>query len=98
MSVIEIIEFTTLPGTTAAELGHALDQLDHELHTVGGFRSRALFRAAGTDNGWILDYRWDHLAQAQNSMSKVAATQAFNHVMALIDAPQTMKMSYGIPA
>ncbi|MDV8009650.1 hypothetical protein [Rhodococcus sp. IEGM 1318] len=98
MTVIEIVEFTTHPSTTAENLKRALDALDRELPDIGGFQSRELYRAAGTDNGWLLKYRWATLLEAQNSMSKVAHTDAFANLMALVENPETMKMSYGIPA
>lgn len=98
MSVIEIIEFNTRPGTTPEILEQALDALDHELTSIGGFLSRDLYRAAGTENSWLLDYKWTTLAAAQNSMSKVATTDAFTNLMSLVDSPETMKMTYGTPA
>ena len=72
MTVIEIVEFTTHSSTTAENLKGALDALDRELAAVGGFQSRDLYRAAESDNGWLLDYRWATLLEAQDSMSKVA--------------------------
>ena len=97
MSVIEIIEFSTRPGTNIQSLQHALNSLDQELASIGGFRSRDLYRTAGTENGWMLDYRWSTLADAQNSMNKVASTQAFTHLMELVEAPEKMRMTYGEP-
>jgi len=75
-----------------------LDALDRELAAVGGFQSRELYRAAGTGNGWLLDYRWVTLLEAQDSMSKVAHTDAFANLMACVENPEMMKMSYGVPA
>ncbi|MDH6197447.1 hypothetical protein M2272_004102 [Mycobacterium frederiksbergense] len=98
MSTIEIIEFNTRPGTTVETLRDALDNLDRELTAIGGFESRTLYRAAGTENGWLLDYRWVTLADAQASMSNVATTEAFITLMALVDAPESMKLTYGVPA
>ncbi len=98
MSVIEIIQFTTHRGTSADALERALGQLDRELDHIGGFQTRTLYRDAGTENGWLLDYRWATLAEAQESMSKVATTDAFMQLMALVSDPQSMRMSYGIPA
>lgn len=97
MSVIEIIEFTTHPNVELRELEHALAALDHELRDIGGFQSCHLYRAADVDDGWILDYRWDTLTTAQTSMGKVAGTDAFTHLMALVNKPETMRMTYGTP-
>ena len=72
--------------------------LDRELADIGGFQSRELYRAAGADNGWLLDYRWATLLEAQNSMTKVAHTDAFANLMTLVENPETMKMSYGVPS
>jgi quinol monooxygenase YgiN len=98
VSVIEIIQFTTHPGTTAETLQQALGQLDQELARIGGFQDRTLYQDAGTENGWLLDYRWETLTEAQESMSKVAATDAFAQLMTLVADPQAMSMNYGIPA
>ena len=98
MSVIEIIQFTTHPGTTSEALQQALGLLDRELENIGGFQNRTLYQDAAAENGWLLDYRWEPLPKAQESMSKVAATDAFAQVMALIADPQSMSMSYGTPA
>ncbi|MGF7120665.1 hypothetical protein [Rhodococcus sp. AG1013] len=97
MSVIEIIEFTTHPNVERRDLEHALEALDHELRAIGGFQSRDLYRAADVDDGWILDYRWDTLTTAQTSMGMVAGTDAFTHLMTLINKPETMRMTYGTP-
>ena len=43
----------------------------------------------------MLDYRWATLTEAQESMSKVATTDAFTQLMALVPEPQSMGMSYG---
>lgn len=98
MSVIEIIQFTTRPGTTTEALQQALGQLDQELERIGGFQARTLYHDADSENGWLLDYRWETLAEAQESMGKVATTEAFTQLMALVADPQTMTMNYGIPA
>lgn len=95
MSVIEIIQFTTHPGTTAEALQEALGLLDRELGRIGGFQARTLYRDAGTEDGWLLEYRWATLIEAQESMSKVATTNAFTQLMALVSEPQSMSMSYG---
>ena len=98
MSVIEVIQFTTRPGTTTEALQQALGQLDQELERIGGFHARTLYHDAGTENGWPLDYRWDTLTEAQESMGKVATTDAFTQLMTLVADPQAMTMSYGTPA
>lgn len=95
MSVIEIIEFNTRPGTTPEILKQALDTLDHELTAIGGFLSRDLYRTAGAEDGWLLDYKWITLDAAQKSMSKVATTDAFTKLMSLVEFPDTMNMKYG---
>lgn len=95
MSAIEIIEFVCQPGTTAQALQGALDALDAELIAVGGYESKELFSDADTENRWILAYRWSTVAAAKGSMTKVADTAAFKELMALVHAPETMKMSYG---
>ncbi|MEB4613654.1 hypothetical protein [Leucobacter sp. M11] len=98
MSVIETIEFSTLPGTEIEALQAALTALDAELRGIGGFRSRDLFRVDGAEHAWLLDYRWDSLEEAQTSMAKVAGTPVFGALMALVDSPETMRMVYGTPA
>jgi hypothetical protein len=98
MPVIEIVEFTTHPDVQAAELEQALTDLDAELHALGGLQSRTLFHVADAEHAWILDYRWDTLAQAQTSMPKVAGTPVFGHLMSLVANPETMRMTYGLPA
>ncbi|MFV0432869.1 MAG: hypothetical protein ACK5LO_02635 [Leucobacter sp.] len=95
MSVIEIIQFTTHPGTTTEALQRALEMLDRELEHIGGFQTRTLYQEAGTENGWLLDYRWATLTEAQESMSKVVTTDAFTQLMALVPEPQSMGISYG---
>lgn len=97
MSVLEIIQFTTHQGTTTEALQQALGQLDRELDRIGGFQDRTLYRDAATENGWLLVYRWETLTEAQESMGKVATTDAFAQVMALVADPQSMSMSYGTP-
>lgn len=98
MPIIETIEFTTTPDTTAAALESALRALDGELTTLGGFLSRDLYRVDGADNTWLLDYKWTTLDDAQSSMSRVASTATFGALMALVDSPETMRMVYGTPA
>lgn len=98
MPVIEIIDFSTTPETTTESLQQALSTLDTELAKLGGMLSRELYRTAGTDNGWLLEYRWETLAGAQSSMGEVAETDAFTALMALVEAPETMRLSYGTPA
>lgn len=95
VSVIEIIPFTTRPGTTGQALQRALGQLDRELARIEGFQDRTLDRDAGTEIGWLLDYRWATLTEAQGSMGNVATTDAFTQLMTLVAAPRTMRMSYG---
>ena len=55
MSVIEIIQFTTHPGTTSEALQQALGLLDRELENIGGFQNRTLYQDAAAENGWLLD-------------------------------------------
>ncbi|MDO5082906.1 MAG: hypothetical protein Q4D89_05840 [Arachnia propionica] len=98
MSIIEIVEFRTLPETGAEILEQALSELDRELELIGGFQSRTLYREAETEDQWILDYRWDTLLQAQESMGKVSGTAAFGKVMALVAEPETMRIRCGVPA
>lgn len=98
MAIIEIIDFTTTPGTTPEQLGHALSALDRELTALGGLLSRELYRTAGTEDGWLLEYRWETLAGTQGSMGKVADTDAFTSLIALVEAPETMRLTYGVPA
>ena len=97
MSVIEIIEFTTHEHVTSEALTEALDALDTELKTIGGFQSRQLFRDAVNANSWILDYRWDSVEDAQSSMMKVSETPVFGQLMTLVSNPETMRMLYGTP-
>lgn len=98
MSVLEIIQFTTHPTVEHAALEAALSTLDRELAGIGGFESRTLYREAGTMDGWLLEYRWTTLPQAQESMEKVAATEAFMALMTLVSEPQAMRMLYGTRA
>lgn len=95
MSVIEIIRFTTHPGTTTEALQQALELLDRELEHIGGLQTRTLYKDADIKNGWLIDYRWRTLVEAQESMSKVATTNALTQLMALVSEPQSMSMSYG---
>lgn len=98
MSVIETIEFSSHPGTSPEQLETALTALDQELRAIGGFRSRELFRIDGAEDSWLLDYRWESLSQAQNSMARVAETETFGALMALVASPETMRMVYATPA
>lgn len=98
MAIIEIVEFRTLPETTAEALEQALSELDRELELIGGFQSRTLYCEADSEGCWILDYRWDTLLQAQESMGKVAGTAAFGKVMALVAEPESMRIRCGTPA
>lgn len=98
MAIIEIVEFRTLPETTAEALEQALSELDRELELISGLQSRTLYREADTEDRWLLEYRWDTLTQAQESMGKVAGTIAFGKVMALVAEPETMRIRCGVPA
>ena len=53
MSVIEIIQFTTHPGTTSEALQQALGLLDRELENIGGFQNRTLYQDAAAENGGV---------------------------------------------
>lgn len=97
MSVIEIIRFTTHPETTSQALQQALERLDRELGRIGGFQARTLYQDGEVDHGWLLEYRWASLRHAKESMGKVAMTDAFVELMALVADPRSMSMSYGIP-
>lgn len=98
MSVIEMIEFTTRPGTTTERLETALLALDEELTNLGGLVSRELFSVDGAENAWLLDYRWASLENAQRSMGAVSESPVFGALMALVAAPETMKLTYGTRA
>ena len=98
MSVIEMIEFTTHPETTTASLETALLALDEELAHLGGLVSRELFRVDGAENAWLLDYRWASLETAQRSMAAVSESPSFGSLMTFVAAPETMKLTYGLPA
>lgn len=98
MSVIEMIEFTTHPSTTTESLETTLLALDEELASLGGLESRELFRVDGAENAWLLDYRWASLETAQRSMGAVSESAVFGSLMALVASPETMKLTYGVPA
>lgn len=98
MSVIEMIAFTTLPDTTTESLETALLALDEELASLGGLVSRELFRVDGADNAWLLDYRWASLETARRSMGAVSESPVFGSLMTLVASPETMKLTYGVPA
>lgn len=98
MSVIEMIEFTTHPDTPPEGLEAALLALDEELANLGGLVSRELFRVDGSEHAWLLDYRWSSLETAQRSMGAVSGSPVFGALMALVAAPETMKLTYGTRA
>jgi hypothetical protein len=79
--VVEIVRWRAIAGVSDDDMKNAVDGLVLDLHSIGGFIDKKLYRKG---DEWIDLYDWETLEDAQLSSERMASKQSFAKLISLV--------------
>jgi hypothetical protein len=93
-SVHEIVRWKGLADVSDKVMKIAVEAIEPDLKTIGGFVSKSLFRER---DFWVDIYIWKTREDAESSMDKMSGKASFQKLMSLVD-PKSISLTILDPA
>jgi hypothetical protein len=90
-SVVEITEFSLLPGTSAEAFLATADDVNRELYGLKGFRNRHLLKS---EDGWVEIIEWERNEDAQRAGELWPTLPGIAKAYCKMVDPDTLRVGY----
>jgi hypothetical protein len=79
--IVEIVRRRAITGVSDDDMKNAVDGLAPDLHSIGGFIDKKLYRKG---DEWIDMYDWETLEDAELSSERMASKESFAKLISLV--------------